>query len=145
MPVNGMSVGVDYSFTYYDGASGQLVNFGDIQNIVITELKHDVKNMPYNDDPSYGYVPDGFRIEFTVTRTGSNIEDFQVAKDNAFRNGQVQPPGFLNETVTDPDGTVHRYQYQKCVIFLTDHGNVSRDKAVTLKVEGYASRKIQIA
>lgn len=145
MPVNGMNVGVDYTFMYYDGSSGQLINFGDVQNVVITELKHDIKNMPYNDDPSYGYVPDGFRIEFTVTRTSSAIEDYQVNLDTMFRNAQVQSPGYLNETITDPDGSVHRYQYQKMVVFVTDQGNVSRDKAVTLKVEGYASRKVQIA
>jgi hypothetical protein len=31
------------------------------------------------------------------------------------------------------------------VVFLTDHGSVSRDKTVTLKLEGMASDKVQIA
>lgn len=145
MPVNGMNVGVDYSLMFYDGTSGTLLNMGDIQNVAITELKHDIKNMPYNDDPSYGYIPDGFRIEFTITRTGSDLEDFMVKADANFRAGSVQKPGFLNQTTTNPDGSVSRYQYQKMVLFMPDHGNISRDKAVTVKVEGYASRKVQIA
>lgn len=145
MPINGMNVGVDYSLMYYDGSSGSLVNLGDVQDVRIAALKHDVKNMPYNDDPSYGYVPDGFKIEFTITRTGSDIENFMVAAAANFSAGQVQKPGYLNETIINPDGSVQRYQYQKMVIFLTDHGNISRDKTVTLKLEGYASRKVQIA
>jgi hypothetical protein len=69
MPVNGMNVGVDYSLIYFDGASGALVNLGDVQNVNITALKHDIKTMPYNDVPRYGYVPDGFKIDFTINRT----------------------------------------------------------------------------
>lgn len=145
MPVNGFNIGVDYSLMFYDGTSGSLLDMGDIQNVAITELKHDLKNMPYNRPPKYGYVPDGFRIEFTITRTGSAIEDFMVQADANFNNGLVQKPGFLNQTIINPDGSVSRYQYTDMVLFMPDHGNIARDKEVTLKVEGHASEKVSIA
>jgi hypothetical protein len=145
MPVNGMNVGVDYSLMFYDGTSGTLVDLGDVQNVVITALKHDIKSMPYNTDPRYAYVQDGFRIEFTITRTSSALEDFMVQASANFDAGNVMKAGYLNQSITNPDGSTSRYQYTQMVIFLTDHGNISRDKAVTLKLEGYASNKIQIA
>jgi len=145
MPVNGMNVGVDYSISFYDGTSGTLIDFGDIQNVKITAQKHDIKSMPYNKVPRYGYVPDGFKIDFTITRTGSIIEDFMVAAEASFNAGNVQSPGFLNETIINPDGSVSRYQYTSFVIFLTDHGDISRDKTVTLALTGMASTKVQIA
>jgi hypothetical protein len=140
-----MNVGVDYSITYYDSTSGALIDLGDVQNVQITALKHDIKSMPYNRPPRYGFVPDGFRIEFTITRTGSTLEDLMVTLSQNFNAGSVQKPGYLNEAITNPDGSVRRYQYTNFVVFLTDHGNISRDKIVTLKLEGMASDKVQIA
>jgi hypothetical protein len=145
MPVNGMNVGVDYSISYYDGTSGTLIDLGDVQDVKISAQKHDIKSMPYNAPPRYGFVPDGFKIDFTITRTGSAIEDFMVAAEASFNAGQVQSAGYLNETITNPDGSVSRYQYTGFVVFLTDHGNISRDKNVTLSLTGYASTKVSIA
>lgn len=145
MPVNGMNVGVDYSLLYYDGNTGALVNLGDVQVIKIIGLKHDIKSMPYNTDPRYGYVSDGFKIDFTITRTSSDLEDFMVAAAANFDQGLVQKAGYLQQTTINPDGSISRYQYQNMVIFLTDHGEISRDKPVTLTLEGYASKKVSIA
>jgi hypothetical protein len=145
MPVNGMNTGVDYALFYVDGTTGALVDLGDIQNVKITAQKHDLKNMPYNDDPSYGYVDDGFKIDFTITRKSSALEDFMVQASANFRAGSVMKPGYLQQTITNPDGSISRYQYQKMVIYLTDHGNIQRDAPVTLTLEGWASRKVPIA
>ena len=62
-----------------------------------------------------------------------------------FNAGAVQQPGYLQQTITNPDGSITRFQYTKMVIFLTDHGDISRDKPVTLVLEGMASDKVQIA
>jgi len=140
-----MNTGVDYSISFYDGTSGTLLDFGDVQNVKISAQKHDIKSMPYNGPPRYGYVPDGYKIDFNITRTGSIIEDFMVAAEASFNAGNVQSPGFLNETIINPDGSVSRYQYTNFVIFLTDHGDISRDKTVTLSLTGMASTKVQIA
>jgi hypothetical protein len=145
MPVNGMNVGVDYSITYFSSASGGLINIGDVQNVKITASKHDISSKPYNQVPRFGYVPDGFKIDFTITRTGSVLEDLMVQFSQAFNNGSVLTPGFLNESINNPDGSVRRYQYTNFVVFLTDHGDISREKVVTLKLEGMASDKIIIA
>lgn len=145
MPVNGMNVGVDYSFGYYDGNTGVIVDLGDVQDIRITANRHDIKTMPYNDDPRFGFVPDGFKIDFTITRSSSDLEDLMVTFNNNFSAGKVIRPGYLNESVNNPDGSISRYQYTNFVVFLTDHGDISREKVVTLRLEGWASRKVSIA
>src|SRR6516225_4622917 len=87
MPVNGMNVGVDYSIMFYDGTSGQLVTINDIQDVQISALNHQLKNSPYNTVPIHGYVPDGYRVEFSIVRTGSVLEDYMVAFSKNFNNG----------------------------------------------------------
>ena len=108
-------------------------------------MKHDISSRPYNNVPRFGFIPDGFRFSFTITRAVSTLEDFMVAYDAAFNAGQVIPAGYLNETIQNADGTVSKYQYTNMVVFLTDHGDVSREKVVTLKFEGMASEKITLA
>ena len=145
MSVNGMNVGTDYTFSYFSGQTGQLVNFGDVQNVNVTAQKHNIATRPYNAVPRFGYVPDGFKIDFTITRAVSLLEDISIAYSQAFNVGAVIQPGFLNETILNNDGTVSRYQYTNCVVFVTHHGDISREKTVTIRVEGMASDKISIA
>ena len=145
MPTNGMNTGTDYTITYYDGASGALINLGDVQNVKFTALKHDIKSSPYNKVPRYAFVGDGFKVDFEVTRTGSQLEDFAILSAANFNAGIVISPGFLNQTTNNPDGTISRYQYTNFVIFLEDPGDVARDKVTTQKLVGMASDKIKIA
>lgn len=145
MPGNAGSVGVDYSLGYFDSNSNSLVNLGDVQNVKIAAGKHDLKNMPYNGPPKFDFIPDGYGISFTITRTSSLLEDLAVAREKNFNAGGLNLAGYLNETINNPDGSVSRYQYTGFVFFLTDHGDISREKLVMLQGVGLASTKIQIA
>jgi hypothetical protein len=144
MPVNGMNTGTDYSLQYYDSTSGTIVDLGDVQDVNITAGHHLIKNQRYNAVPLFGYVPDGFKIDFSIVRNGNDIEAFMVTLAQNFNAGSVQKPGYLMASVTNPDGSITKYQYTNMVLFLTDHGNISRDKPTTLKLEGYASDKIPL-
>jgi hypothetical protein len=113
--------------------------------VKITALKHDLKNMPYNNVPRYGYVPDGFHITFTIVRTGPALEQIFTNFSTQFNSGQVIQPGFLNESINNPDGSVSRYQYTNFVIFPIDLGDVSRERLIMQRLEGLASDMKQIA
>jgi hypothetical protein len=139
-----MNVGRDYNFGLYDSNQGVIQDLGDIQTIRITSQKHDLVSRPYNQPPKFGYVPDGYRVDFTITRTDSELESLQVAVETAFNNGQNSLPGYLNETIQNPDGSITRYQYQQFVFWLTDQGEVSRERVITQRLEGMASQKIKL-
>jgi hypothetical protein len=145
MPVNGMNVGVDYTITYFESVSGGLINLGDVQDVKIAAMKHDIKSAPYNQVPRFGFVPDGYKIDFTITRNGSVLEDLMVAFSASFNAGNVNGAGYLNETINNADGSISRYQYTNFVVFLTNHGDISREKTVSLTLEGMASDKVKIA
>ena len=145
MPVHNMNVGVDYTFAFYDGATGTLIDLGDVQSVRITSMKHDLKSMPYNGPPRYGYVPDGFRIEFVIVRNVPTWEAFQANYDKLFNQGAILLPGVLNESVNNPDGSISRYQYTECAMHLNDHGDVTRERPTQIRLEGLASTKVLIA
>jgi len=145
MPVNGMTVGMDYTLSYYDANTNSIINLGDVQHVDIKAMKHLIKSMPYNAPPRYGYIPDGYHITFTITRATSTLEDLMATLEANFNADKIYKPGYLNETIQNADGTISRFQYTNCVIYLDDHGNITRERTVSLRVEAYASEKIAIA
>ena len=145
MAVNRMSVGKDYSISYYDTDSNSIIDLGDVQDVTITARKHNISSMPYNDVPRFGFVPDGYDIKFSIVRTSQVLEEFQLAANTRFNSGQNTAAGFLNETIRNPDNSVSRYQYTGFVFWLGDVGTVSREKTVMQKAEGLASDKKAIS
>lgn len=145
MSVNGMSVGRDYQFGLYDGNSGRIVDLGIVEDVKITAQKHDIKGQPYNADPVFGYIPDGYKIAFQLVRNGPTLENIGLDMANAFRAGQAIKAGFFNETIAEADGTFSRYQYTGFVFYLAEVADVSREKVVKQTVEAMASGKVRIS
>lgn len=144
MSVNKMTVGRDYSFGFYDQNTGGLIDLGSVQMVKVSQPAHRIENRPYNGDPSFGYIPDGYRFAFTITRTSNQLEDYMLNLIERFRAGQSIQPGFLNESITDDNGTV-RYQYEGFTFWITDLGDISREGVVKITAEGAASHKRKIA
>ena len=145
MPTNAGSVGVDYSIGYFDANTQTLKTIADIQNIKFQAQKHDLKNSPFNGPPKYDYIPDGHKFTFSIVRVSSDLEDMSVMRESTFNSGGFSYAGYLNVTITNPDGSISRYQYRNFVFFLSDHGEITREKLVSLQAEGMASDKIQIS
>lgn len=145
MAENGMSVGRDYTLAFYDADTNSIIDLGDVQNVKITAAKHTIKSQPYNNIPRFGYIPDGYAITFTITRTGPELENFQLAANTRFNQGNSSRAGYLNETVTEADGTVSRYQYLGFVFWVGDIGEITREAPVKMSAEGMAGDKVQIS
>lgn len=144
MSVNGLNVGVDFNFGLYDTNTGVVLQLGDVQSIRETAQKHDIKSMPYNGPPKFGYIPDGYSGTFTIVRTGSQMEQLQIILSNNFNNGVPIQAGFLNKIVTD-GGVVSKYQYTGVTFFMSDIGDISREKTVTQTIVFMASDKQRLA
>lgn len=145
MPSNAGTIGGDYSIQFYDGVTGLLQDLGDVQNFKMTPLHTQLKNMPFNNDPIYDYMPDGHKISFTITRTDSRWDDFQATREANVRNGKRNVSGVLNKSVVNADGSTSRYQIQNFVFQVTDLGDVSREKLTQVACEAMGSRMIKIS
>ncbi len=73
------------------------------------------------------------------------MEKLQILLSNQFNNGTPIRAGYLNKIVTDPDGTVSKFQYTRVTFFMSDIGDISREKTVTQSIQWMASDKQQIA
>ncbi len=139
MPTFAGNVGTDYTFGYFDANSNSLIDMGDIQDVKILAQKHDLANRPYNNVPKFDFAPDGFRITFSLIRNVSLLEDIAIVREANFNAGGINRSGYLNKIVKNLDGSISRFQYYGFVFFLTDRADISREKLVTQKGEGFAS------
>ena len=144
MSVSGQTVGQSYTIGLYDGSIGSLIDLGQVQNFRSTAQKHNIKSMPYNAPPIYGYIPDGFQGRFTIVRTSPALENLFLRLVALFNNGGDLIPGYINETIRETGGALSRYQYSNSVYFLTESTDVSRDKNVSITVEWMASEKLNL-
>jgi hypothetical protein len=145
MSANGLNVGVDFSFFWYDNNTGTIVDFGDVQSVNISGQKHDIASRPYNQVPTFAFIPDGYKGTFEVVRVDSSLEDLQIQINQSFNAGSQIKSGYLNEVVNNPDGSVSTYQYVKSVFYVTKVVDVSREKVVTMSIEMMASDKVKIS
>ena len=143
--VNGMSVGRDYAFAYYDVRTGVVVNMGDVIGVKVRKTNHRIESRRYNDTPRFGFIPGGYEIDFDLIRVDPDIEDFQLAYDTVFNAGGDCPGGFLNETVSYSGGLVRTFQYVGFVFAIDDVSDVSREKNITSRGKGMASDKKRIS
>jgi hypothetical protein len=144
MPSNAGNIGIDFSIQFFDGVTGALQDLGDVQNFKMTAMKHDLKNMPYNNNPIYDYINDGHHCTFTITRTDSRWDIFQATREANILAGIVNTSGTLQKTIND-GVTTSRFLYTQFVFWVPELGDISREKLVQVQAEGYASAMIQIA
>lgn len=145
MPINGQVVGRDYDLSFFDARTGTVIDLGDVQSVSIRSNKHQIKSSPYNDNPRFGYIEDGYAIAFQFVRTTGALEDFALDQASTFTSGGNCPSGILNETVRYSDGSTRSYQYTGFVFHLDDVADISREKNVTARGEGMASTKKRVS
>jgi len=144
MPSNAGNIGIDYSIQFFDGVTGALQDLGDVQNVKFTALKHDLKNMPYNNNPIYDYINDGHKVTFTITRTDSRWDVFQATREANILAGITNTSGTLQKSINDGTST-SRFLYTQFVFWIPELGDISREKLVQVQGEGMASAMIKIA
>ena len=127
MPANGMNVGIDFSFGLFDANTSATLDLGDVQSVKEAAMKHELSSRVYNAVPKFAFVPDGYSGSMTVVRTGSQMEKLQILLSNNFNSGVAMLPGYLNKIVTDPDGSVSKFEYTGVAFFMDDIGDVSRE------------------
>ena len=145
MAQNGLSLGPDFQFGIYDGSTGAILAIGDVQSVKITKHNALVTSKPYNGPPRFAHVPDGYSGSFSLVRTSSSIEILEIARDGKIYAGSVLPVSFLNETVTNPDGTVTTSQFTNLDWYLDEEADVSKDKTVPQTIQWHASQKVLVA
>lgn len=139
MPANGFSVGRDVSLTIFT-SQGPL-GTAALTNFDAKPMTADIKIVQLDGSLLSAYLPEGWEGTFGFTRVDSSLDDyFASIEDNYYAGGDL-PVGTISETITNPDGSVTSYLYDKVSLKLTEPGGWEGNKEVKQSVAFMASRR----
>lgn len=136
------NIGKDYSIVIM-GPFGR-VDFSHITMFDAKPVIKTVKVNPLNSQPIARDIPDGWDFNITAERANSNMDVLQSALETAFWAGTSVQPGTMYVYIAETDGSQTTWQYTNVVMHIDDAGSASQEKAVTQKLKGFASQRIQV-
>lgn len=119
----------------------------DFSHVTMFDAKPSIKTVkvnPLNSQPIARDIPDGWDFNITIERANSNADALQSAQETAFWAGVSLPTNAMYVYINETDGSQTTWQYNNCVMHLEDAGSYSQEKAVTQKLKGFSSQRIQV-
>jgi hypothetical protein len=145
MPAAGYSVGRDTKLVFVDEASGNVVTWSILSS---ADFKPDFKQLQWkaiDGTNSFAEIPQGWIGTFTVDRAGPDLMDYAVANENDYFLGNTAATVYLQQTITNPDGSTSQYRFVNGAVKLVDAGKWSGDDKVTQTVAARFSRCLKVS
>lgn len=143
MPINGYSVGRDYTIVVQTST-------GPLQLNKITSFKSkqevtDVKVKRLDGITDHVRFFDGWSGSFDVERQDATADNYFAAIESNYYAGINEQPAQIYETVTEASGAVSQFRYDGVLMTLADAGNRAGDATVKQSINFVASRRIKVA
>lgn len=144
MSQQGYSLGRDTTLTYIK-PDGSVLNFGKVTKFTSKQesTKQKIKGIDGVTDNLRFF--EGWNFNFDIERRSGEVDAYFAKLESNYYAGIDEPAGTLMQTITEPNGAVSQFRFERAVLSLDDAGDWAADKAVSIKVSGEASRRIQQA
>jgi len=142
MTTPNFNIGKDYSVVFM-GPFGQL-QFSHVTMFDAKPVIKTVKVEPLNYPPIARDIPGGWDFTITIERANANADSFQSLLETSFWAGVTIPPGTLYVYINELQGNQTVWQFNNATVHLEDAGSASQEKAVTQKLKGFASQRVQV-
>jgi hypothetical protein len=148
MPVNtgqpnAYNIGKDCQFVVTGPNGTILANFPITKGNAKQNTK-EVESRPLNLPPVFAQIPDGWTLDFTFDRVGSELDNIFVNAEQDYWEGSGNLLSFsiLQTILNANDGSTSQYEFQNLAIKLDDAGEFSSNAVVPMKVMGRCSRRV---
>jgi hypothetical protein len=142
MSLNGFSVGSDYS--YKVNTPTGILRLPQLTEFTGNPQYVEQKIVKIDGTISYLQFPDGHGGSFSVERNSGALDSYFAAKEANYYAGGTTAPGFINETVVNPDGSVQKFRYEGVELKYADSGTKTGQNSVKQRIDWTASRKIEV-
>jgi hypothetical protein len=143
MPVNGLSIGKDLTFTVV-GPNGNITLNG-VTDYTIKPMFTKLKHKGIDGAVQNGAIPDGWDITIKLDRQDNTLDVLFAALETSYFAGQNIANGTISETITEADGSVTQFQYTNVSFVLDDAGSWKSDSFIPISITGSASRRLQLS
>ena len=85
---------------------------------------------------------EGWSGSFELERRSNDLDAYFATLESNYYAGIAELPVTIQQTVTEPSGSVSQYSFQSALLKFDDAGDWMGDKAVSQKMSFVASRRI---
>lgn len=143
MPMSGLNIGSDFRFDVY--TSTGLLTLPTLLNFKRRKITNKLTVKPLNALPIIlSFQEGGWEGSFEVSRADGTLDNYFAQYEANYYAGINQPPGFIQETVTEISGPPSTFQIQGVVLYFDDAGEAEAEKNVIQKVSFAASTRVKL-
>lgn len=143
MPINGYSVGRDYTLVIQT-ATGPL-QLNKITGFKKKQVVTDVRVKRIDGITDHVRFPDGWSGSFDVERQDASVDNYIAQVEAGYYSGINEQPCQIYETIQEANGAVSQFRMDGVLLTLADGGNVAGDATVKQSLSFVASRRIKVA
>ncbi len=88
--------------------------------------------------------PLGWSGSIMLERQDDTVDHYFADLEAGYYLGNDEQPGSIDETISEPDGSLSQYRYIGVMLQLTDAGDKAGDKTVGMSLAFAASKRIKV-
>lgn len=125
-------------------SGGNVVGTASLTDFMFKQTVIKLKSRPLNQPPIHKNLPDGWSGDFGVDRIDSTLDDYFAAQEDNYWQGGSQDTIYIQQTITENDGSVTQYRFDGVTLELTSGGTWKADERVQQKVAYEATRRRKV-
>ncbi|MDB5965528.1 MAG: hypothetical protein JWQ72_2028 [Polaromonas sp.] len=145
MPMNGQSVGRDYSVDILTSRGVLAISAAAITEFDSQPATTNTSSKGLDGITRYAVFPDGWKGSFTIDRMSGALDAFWAQIEADFYAGVNTQGGTITETIQEPDGSISQYRYTGVAFDLKDTGKKVANQLVKQKLDFMAARRLKVA
>jgi hypothetical protein len=145
MPQSGLNIGNDARFDIHVGP-GKILSLPTLTKFTSKKVAKKLTVTPLGGLPIHmSFMEGGWEGSFEVSRASGELDSYFATMEANYYAGANQPSGFIQQTISEVDGTVSTFQYQGVVLYYDDAGDYEVEKNVVQKVSFMASTRVKLS
>ena len=144
MSQNGYTLGRDNTIAVIlpDGTTLQM---GKITNWTAKQDVSDQKIKGMDGVTDHLKFYEGWSGSFSIERRGPDLDNYFAKLESNYYAGVDEPPAIMQQTITEPNGQVSQFRFERVILKYDDAGDFSGDKSVHQKVSFLATKRVKQA
>lgn len=144
MAQQGYSIGRDTSVTVIL-ANGSALTLGKMTSFEARPMISETTVRALDGVNDHLRFHEGWELTMEMERRSSALDAYWASVEADYYAGISDPPCTIQQTVTEPDGSVTQWRYQNCMLKFDDPGKWTADGTVKQQLSAIAAQRVQQA
>lgn len=121
-----------------------LVRFSNVTDFSAKQISTAIESKGLDGINRFGEIPSGWEGSLTIDRANVNMDQAFSYLEGLYYAGQNVPASTIQETISEPNGSISQWRYWGVAFKYDDHGSWKGDAKVEQKLSWKASGRVRV-